>query len=572
SADDGATWTAAVKVNDDPNTSNNHQWHPAIWCDKQSGKLYVMWMDTRDCPTSDSATIYASYSTDGGATFAANQRISNAKMKINCPSCGGGGTPAYQGDYNGVVSNNKVSMIGWADFRQGNFQSMTAYLPDFAMAIDHIADTLYTPSDNAVFQVSIPEVKLYTDTVVLSGSISPAPTAGAITFEYPSGNTITSYPLTKPVKLVLTGNVPLGTYTASFIAAGPNGTPAHKRTATIKVLQGSSFLATASASPATICQGQTSQLNVVMIGGTPPFTYAWTPAASLSNPGIVNPVATPNVTTTYHVLVSDNASHSASDSVVVVVNTPPSAPGPITGSQSVCAGSTSNYSIVEVVGGTTYSWTVQGDAVIVSGQNTPNVSIQWGNASGSVQVIAGNNCGNNPLPAVLPVVVNHPPAALNPLMGPDVVCKNTNAKFYLASADNSLTFHWTVPADVTILSGQGTDTLHVTWGLTNGDISVFGQNDCGVSTTVSKSVTATSVPDAAGAITGKDTVCKSQGNYIYSVPVITGATQYVWTLPAGVTITAGQGTNTVTLLIGATAQSGNISVLGQNNCGNGSET
>ncbi|MEI7896134.1 MAG: T9SS type A sorting domain-containing protein [bacterium] len=572
SSDGGATWTSAVRVNDDANTQNFQQWHPAIWCDKETGKLYVMWMDTRDTPTNDSAYIYATYSTDGGTTFAANQRISNKKMKIDCGSCGGGGTPRYEGDYNGVISNKKGSMIGWTDFRSGSFQSMTGYLPDFAMAIDHSADTLYSPVDNTTFQVSIPEVKLYTDTVILSGSIAPVPTAGNITFEFPSGSNITAYPATKPVKVVLTGSVPNGTYTASFIATGPNGTPAHKRTATIKVLAGNMFMATASASPGAICQGQTSQLNVSIIGGTPPFNYAWTPAASLNNPAIVNPVATPGATTTYHVVVTDNTGTTATDSTTVVVNTPPAAPGPVTGPQSVCAGSTTAYSIVEVAGGITYSWTVQGDAVILSGQNTANITVQWGLASGSVQVIAGNNCGNNPIASVLPVVVNLPPAAINPVSGPNNVCKNTNAAFYVITSDNSLIFNWTVPAGVTIASGQGTDTLHVTWGTDAGVISVFAQNDCGQTSPVTKSVGVLSIPEAAGAITGKDTVCLNQGNYTYGVPVITGAVLYAWTLPAGVSIASGQGTNQVTLTMGATAVSGTISVKGENTCGQGTES
>jgi Neuraminidase (sialidase) len=82
SDDQGATWSSAVTVNDDVNSQNHHQWHPSIWTDKQTGKLFVKWMDTRDTPTSDSAYIYASYSEDGGQTFVTNQRISNSKMKM----------------------------------------------------------------------------------------------------------------------------------------------------------------------------------------------------------------------------------------------------------------------------------------------------------------------------------------------------------------------------------------------------------------------------------------------------------------------------------------------------------
>jgi hypothetical protein len=55
------------------------------------------------------------------------------------------------------------------------------------------------------------------------------------------------------------------------------------------------------------------------------------------------------------------------------------------------------------------------------------------------------------------------------------------------------------------------------------------------------------------------------------VPAINGATTYEWTLPQGGSISAGQGTNQITLLLSGTAQSGNLSVKGTNACGSGTE-
>jgi len=63
---------------------------------------------------------------------------------------------------------------------------------------------------------------------------------------------------------------------------------------------------------ASICSGQSVQLQAS--GG---IGYAWAPTNSLSNAQIFNPVATPNVTTTYSVTVTDNFGCTASSYVVI---------------------------------------------------------------------------------------------------------------------------------------------------------------------------------------------------------------------------------------------------------------
>lgn len=235
STNGGTTFSSEVRVNDDANSQNHNQWHPAIWCDVQTGRLYVQWMDTRDTPTSDSALIYASYSDDGGQTFVTNQKISNKKMRINCSSCGGGGTPRYQGDYNGIVSNSKVSALTWADFRNNNFASYVAYFPDYAMKLSTASITIPGSGGNQTVQMQVPSVKLYSDNVQVSHSISPTPGAGNINIGYPSGQTLSSPPGNLPIQITTSGGVPNGNYTLTVTSQGPNGTPVHKRELTINV-------------------------------------------------------------------------------------------------------------------------------------------------------------------------------------------------------------------------------------------------------------------------------------------------------------------------------------------------
>lgn len=72
-----------------------------------------------------------------------------------------------------------------------------------------------------------------------------------------------------------------------------------------------------------ICPGLTYNLGgaPTASGGTPPYTYSWTPSGSLNNANISNPVASPTVPTWYHVTVSDSGGvNRATDSVLVDLN------------------------------------------------------------------------------------------------------------------------------------------------------------------------------------------------------------------------------------------------------------
>jgi hypothetical protein len=567
SDDKGATWSSAIQVNDDANPTTHHQWHPAIWCDKQTGRLYAMWMDTRDCPTNDSALIYASYSDNGGTTWVTNQALSNQKMKIDCSTCGGGGTPRYQGDYNGIVSNKKCAMAGWTDFRSGSFMSATAYFPDFAMALNHTTDTLYITSDSTDFIVNVPAVKLYSDTVVLSATVTPTPSTGTITFSFPSGNKITSFPGSKTVRVKLSGNVPLMNYSVVFTGKGPNGTPIHSRAATISVQIGTSLVVTVSANPTTVCSGQSTTLSANAQGGIPPYTYSWTSVPPGFTSTQASPTASPTVNTWYKCVVHDNAAHTQKDSVYVTVSALPGTPGNITGNTTGCEASVQAYSIATVAGATTYTWTAPSGSTIMSGQGTNSVSVLLGNTSGNVSVTADNNCGASPA-STLAVTVSPLPATPGPISGPTEVCYNTTVNYSIA-AIAGLTNNWTVPADATITSGQGTAAITVQWGVTSGSVSVTAQNSCGNSAPNSVYVLAETTPAPAGAITGSDTVCQGMGGYTYSIPPVAGATAYIWTIPTGATATSGQGTNSIQVSFGNTAVSGDITAAGTNFCGTG---
>lgn len=110
----------------------------------------------------------------------------------------------------------------------------------------------------------------------------------------------------------------------------------------------------------TVCDQSSVQLNAS--GGT---TYSWTPAGSLNNAKVSNPVASPAATTTYVVNASNDAGCSGSDSVTVTLSTPPALT--VSGDTTICAGATIN---LQATGGNTYSWSPSAGLSNPSSANT----------------------------------------------------------------------------------------------------------------------------------------------------------------------------------------------------------
>jgi gliding motility-associated-like protein len=71
-----------------------------------------------------------------------------------------------------------------------------------------------------------------------------------------------------------------------------------------------------------ICSGGKVILggNPTAKGGQKPYSYVWTPTVSINYPDSSNPIASPTITTTYTVVVTDSiAKHKQSDTVTVYV-------------------------------------------------------------------------------------------------------------------------------------------------------------------------------------------------------------------------------------------------------------
>jgi len=105
STDDGTTWTAPVRVNDDPLGPIRSQFLPYIALDPTTGIVAVGFHDCRNDDgvngtnmiPNDDAEYYGTFTTDGGATWAPNRRLSGGFS--NATASGNG---IDYGDYVGL--------------------------------------------------------------------------------------------------------------------------------------------------------------------------------------------------------------------------------------------------------------------------------------------------------------------------------------------------------------------------------------------------------------------------------------------------------------------------------------
>lgn len=124
---------------------------------------------------------------------------------------------------------------------------------------------------------------------------------------------------------------------------------------TYTVTIGSGMSVTATATPNTVNDGNPSQLDAVVTGGTAPYTFSWTPSGSLDDPASQSPLASPSVSTNYTVIVTDDDGLTASSVVTVNVGVGLT----VTGVSPIDAGQPSQLS-ANITGGTppyAFDWT-----------------------------------------------------------------------------------------------------------------------------------------------------------------------------------------------------------------------
>ncbi len=137
STDGGQTWSAPLRINDDPPATNAYQWFGTLAI-APGGRLDVIWNDTRGDPTPWNPTfseLYYATSFDGGRTWSAN-------VPLSAPFNHYLGYPQQQklGDYYDMESDNVGANVAFAATFNGEQDVYFLRIGDFDCNANEVGD------------------------------------------------------------------------------------------------------------------------------------------------------------------------------------------------------------------------------------------------------------------------------------------------------------------------------------------------------------------------------------------------------------------------------------------------
>lgn len=240
----------------------------------------------------------------------------------------------------------------------------------------------------------------------------------------------------------------------------------------------------------------------------------------------------------------------------------------ISGNSQVCIDSSGNVYTTQP-GMMNYQWTVSAGGQITSGGTSSDntVTVTWISAGPQTVAVNYSNAGgcSSPFPAVFNVMVIASPVPV--ITGPSTVCVNSTGNVYntLQGMNN---YSWTVSAGG-IITGGGTpanDFVTVTWtnsGIQTVSVNYKDSTGCPCENPGIDSVNVLPLP--VPTITGQSSACMHSTNNSYTTEA--GMNNYTWTISAGGIITAGPGTDSITVTWNDSGQqSVSVIYISQNGC------
>jgi hypothetical protein len=244
----------------------------------------------------------------------------------------------------------------------------------------------------------------YLTTATLHGSATPG--TGTYTYLWSPAASLVDATIQNPTTTSLALST-IYTLTVTNTTTGCTGTDQ----VTVFVVGGPLSVA-ASATPSTICAGDSTSLLALPSGGSGIYTYHWLPSAGLSNDTIANPNASPAITTTYTITLSDGASTSSAS---VTVNVNPLPVVNLGADTTICKNKT--ITLNAGTGATSYLWS--------TGETTQTISVDSTDAISNIATIWVSVMNSSSCSAIDTIVVT-----FDPCTGLTDLSNNTSVTIY----------------------------------------------------------------------------------------------------------------------------------------------
>jgi len=329
-------------------------------------------------------------------------------------------------------------------------------------------------------------------TLQLNVSASPA---GAYNYSWSPASYLTSTSISNPV--VVNPANPI-TYTVTVNSAVGTACPSIA-TVHVDVLNGYDI----ANNDTSICKGDNVQINVN--GGSPKYTYVWTPPGDISNPNIKNPIITPIATgaSTYTLNVSFPGCPDSTQSIKISVD-----PIPVVDAgfdREICSGDTVHLYGSATPGGIVYTYDWQPFADL--NDNTIQDPIFDGTSTTNMilEVTSPNGCKGQDN-----MLIQIVPTQFLTVDGDKSLCPNDTA--YLHALGATL-YHWTPPLFISDTTGKDvfvyplTTTVYTIYG-----VDSKGCNDTAKATIVVNPAAVIDAGDSKTIYPGEQVQLWAEGN------------------------------------------------------------
>ena len=243
-----------------------------------------------DLPTVDITSLAASYCSN-----------SNPVTLTGTPT---GGSFTGNG-VNGSLFNPSTAGVGahyvFYDFTDNNGCSNT---DSTFTAVSQVHGVNAGPDDTITYNTS----------AQLTGIVSGGGTS--FSFSWTPANFVNNPTQLSPTTIALTNSKMF------TLSVTDNGNSCVNSDQVMIIITGGTFSASANATPAVICQGESSQLQAIGSGGSGNYTYNWSSTPAGFSSTLSNPLVTPTVSTTYSCVINDGTNNVTKQAVVQVNPTP----------------------------------------------------------------------------------------------------------------------------------------------------------------------------------------------------------------------------------------------------------